>query len=76
MRAGLKKAETEISTAQGLQGASDGESSALMAEFADRMAAFHKSAAASVKGTEVCMTTRWHTGVTIEPSGSLQPHAA
>ena len=52
LRAGLKKAETEIGTTQRLKG--NGEGSELMEAFANSMAAFHDSAAASVKATEVC----------------------
>ena len=54
LRAGLKKAETEIETAQRLGGS--GEGAELMEAFASSMAAFHDAAAASVKATEVCLT--------------------
>ena len=52
LRAGLKKAETEIATAQRLRG--DGEGAELMEAFASSMAAFRDAAAASVETTEVC----------------------
>ena len=54
LRAGLKKAETEIETAQRLAG--DGEGAELMEAFASSMAAFRDAAAASVKATEVCLS--------------------
>ena len=51
LRAGLKKAEAEINMAADLVGADEG--AALMAQFANMMAAFHTSAAAAVARTEV-----------------------
>ena len=51
LRAGLKKAETEIDTAQRLAGS--GEGAELMEAFASSMASFRDAAAASVKATEV-----------------------
>ncbi|CAL5223204.1 g5679 [Coccomyxa viridis] len=50
LRAGLKKAESEISMAADLVGADEG--AALMAQFANMMAAFHTSAVAAVARTE------------------------
>ena len=51
LRAGLKKAEAEINRAADLVGTD--EDAALMAQFANMMAAFHSSAAAAVARTEV-----------------------
>ncbi len=51
LQAGLKKAESEISMAADLVGADEG--AALMAQFANMMAAFHTSAVAAVARTEV-----------------------
>ena len=53
LRAGLKKAELEIETAQRLGG--DGEGAELMEAFASSMVAFRDTAAASVTATEVCL---------------------
>lgn len=55
LRAGLRKAEAEISVAADLVGASD--EAALMAQFANMMAAFQTSAAAAVARTEVRLAT-------------------
>ena len=51
MRAGLKKAEAEMNMAADLVGTNEG--AALMAQFANVMAAFHQSAAAAITCTEV-----------------------
>ena len=55
LRAGLKKAETEIETAQRLADSENGEGAELMEAFASSMASFRDAAAASVKATEVCL---------------------
>ena len=51
LRAGLRKAEAEINVARGMAGSSS--SAGLMEDFATAMSAFHESAAASLKSTEV-----------------------
>ena len=51
LRAGLKTAEAEVSRAADMIGSS--EDAAMMAQFANMMAAFHTAAAAAVARTEV-----------------------
>ena len=61
LRAGLRKAEAEISVAADLVGTTD-EGAALMAQFANMMAAFHTSAVAAVARTEVWLPVlAWQT---------------
>ena len=54
LRAGLRKAEAEINVARGMAGSSS--SAGLMEVFGNAMSAFHESAAASLKSTEVGQT--------------------
>ena len=51
LRAGLRKAEAEINVARGMAGSSS--SAGLMGDFGKTMSAFHESATASLKSTEV-----------------------